>query len=214
MMKLCTVKLCKLCGGEPLQKKPIYHNGLTYITNGYYVLRLAGRTEDAADVTEENRDIADSMESLFPSDTERAEMRHAPLPIDRDTVTRCEKCSGRGLTKKCEECEGSGEVSFENDYNSYECECQSCSGCGARAARADDKNSERCSRCQGFGSEVDEEYFHQPVHLGKARLSPDEMHILSHLPLIAWAAHGIHGYFVFAGGEGVLLGQKTPPEER
>lgn len=207
------VKMCKFCGGEPLQKKPIYHNGLTFITNGCYVLRFAGRLEDAADVAEENLNIAASMESLFPTSDELAAMRHAPFLVDRTMVTRCEKCRGFGIAKKCEECGGPGEVSLENDYNEYKFECQSCYGYGVGLATRTDDGAERCSCCQGFGAEVDEEYFQQPVHLGKARLSPAEMHILSYLPLIAWAAHGIHGYFVFAGGDGVLLGQKTPMEE-
>lgn len=209
MTKLYTVMLCKFFGRQPRQKKPVYHNGLTYITNGHYVLRFAGRKEDAVDVTEENRKMAAFMESLFPSDTERAEMRHAPLKIDPTTVTWCEKCRGFGIVRKCEECGGSGEVSFENDYNKYECECQSCYGCGAAAATRTDDGAERCSCCQGFGREVDERYFEQPERIGKARLSPDQILRLSHLPLIAWAAHGIHGHFIFFGGDGVLLGQKT-----
>lgn len=208
------IKMCKFCGGESLQKKPIYHNGLTFITNGHYVLRSCGRLEDAADVTEENRNMAAYMESLFPRPDELAGMCHAPHPVNRSTVTRCEICRGFGITKECPHCEGEGEVEFEKDNYTYTPTCQRCDGEGAVAAHRQEAGAERCSCCQGFGDEVDERYFPQPVCIGKARLSPDEMHILSHLPLIAWAAHGIHGYCVFAGGEGVLLGQRTPPEER
>ena len=76
-----------------------------------------------------------------------------------------------------------------------------CKFCGA----------ERCTHCQGFGDEVDGEYFAQPELIGKACLSPDQMLRLSHLPLILWAEHGTNGHFVFFGGEGVLIGQDTPP---
>lgn len=206
------IELCKFCGSEPLHRKPIYYNGRSYITNGFYALRFAGQLEDAACATEENRHMAAVMESLFPRREEPAEMLHAPHMIDPIMVTPCEKCIGRGLTKKCEECKGSGVVSFENDYSSYECECQSCNGHGARRARADEKNSERCSCCQGFGREVDEWYFADPERIGKARLSPDQMFRLSHLPMVAWAAHGNYGHFIFFGGDGVLMRIKTLQE--
>ena len=202
------MQLCKLCGSEADHRKPIYHNGLTYVTNGYYVLRCAGRVGDAADVTEENRNMAAYMESLFPRCDEIAGMLHAPHVGKMQIV--CDNCNGGGLARPCRECGGEGEVVFENPYSHYECCCLSCDGYGQVAADRDDTNAKRCLHCQGTGKEVDES---KPVRIGKARLNPHHMHILSQLLLIAWAEHGPHGYFIFCGGDGVLMGLQTPPEE-
>lgn len=204
----------KFCGDSSNTSRPFHHGGYTYYTNNFYVLRIAGKTEDARQWKEiGDKDLARRCVQLFPTADELAEMRHAPHRVYRDIVTRCETCRGYGFTKICPHCEGEGAVEFKKDTYTYECECQRCDGSGVVAANRNEAGAERCSCCQGFGREVDERYFKEPERIGKARLSPDQMLRLSHLPLILWAAYGINGHFVFFGGEGVLLGIVKPEED-
>ena len=45
---------------------------------------------------------------------------------------KCPVCDGSGELKECPECEGTGNILFENDYNTYDLECQSCYGVSTR----------------------------------------------------------------------------------
>ena len=62
----------------------------------------------------------------------------------KQDCTHCaisKKCKG---SKKCKECDGEGIVRFGNDFNEYECDCESCHGRGGK----------ECGYCHG------EKYFY------------------------------------------------------
>jgi hypothetical protein len=44
------------------------------------------------------------------------------------TAPVCKICNNTRKVTTCPECEGSGEVSFENDHNTYYCDCKTCDG--------------------------------------------------------------------------------------
>lgn len=198
-------------GATGALSRPVSHNGNTYITDGWLAIRTKGQLADAIPSRDWDKpDLIAKMDALFPVEKEKAEMRYAPIKIDQAMISKCQKCKGLGIVKVCQECNGAGVVETETEYNYYEHECKTCHG-NCVIPQANEEKAEKCSYCKGFGDGVDE-WLHPVCQIGKLRLSPDKIHMLSRLPMIAYAPYR-HNlvHFVFFGGDGVLIA--TPEED-
>lgn len=214
-MKGVSIKrYCGDVGGTGDFSRPVYHNDNTYITDGWLVIKTKGQFADAIPSSDWDKpELIAKMIALFPTEREEAEMHHAPIKIDQTKVSKCKICKGLGVAKVCYECNGAGEVETETEYNTYEHECKTCHG-NCVIPPKDKEEAEKCSYCEGFGDGVDEWLYPHPVRTGKVRISPDKIHKLSRLPMVAYAPHR-HNlvHFIFFGGEGVLLGIAKPEED-
>ena len=120
-------------------EKPFELNGNTYYTNGHIVLRLHEVGFDNIAVSNELKDWQVSIDDkVFPVDDEiTGDWVQVPGAIGGQFP--CRICKGSGKIDVCKECGGDGVVEFENEYNTYECDCISCGGIGRTSCGAIEK---------------------------------------------------------------------------
>jgi|GEM_PF-3032364 len=122
-------------------RRPFYHEGRTYATDGFILAYIDGRHAEELEAP------------LSPPDLERVlAFRHevarwAPLPEPETVVVDCPECGGK---KKyhCPECEGKGNILFYSGKNSYIVICKTCAGLGKAVKYTD---GELCPVCKGAG---------------------------------------------------------------
>jgi len=64
----------------------------------------------------------------------------------------CFACKGSGYEEEkvsCEECHGSGNITFSNEHNEYECHCINCDGDGIKYTG--NNSNVKCTHCGGLG---------------------------------------------------------------
>lgn len=127
--------------------------------------------------------------------------------ISEDLHRDCRECNSRGMEKvfqgNCPECDGDGNLSFENEHNSYEVECKSCDGRGEQYV-----GLRFCSTCAGTKKHV----MHIPiVHpgLGSDNWCLNGAHVkkfssLAHCQ-IAWVDEWQTYAVKFDGGVAIIL---------
>jgi hypothetical protein len=101
-----------------------------------------------------------------------------PMPIiEMPEISNCEKCNstGKATTKECVECNGEGEVSFENDYHDYECECKSCDGSGEKTV----VGVGFCNNCKGTGKIYER---NDVVKIGSIFISANYLRLIIDVP--------------------------------
>lgn len=126
-------------------KQPFNIDGRTVASNGHILLS----TQLCAEYDELKEGEAAGIKRVLAGfdATKLTPMPIIPLP---DPV-ECSICGGRGTAHRtqCFECDGEGEVTLENCFNDYECECKSCEGDGFIVSKHD---TETCFSCNGDGS--------------------------------------------------------------
>jgi hypothetical protein len=215
--------------------KPFTIDEHTYATDGHILVRIPGRladppgpeTENAANISK--KAMADAVFGLNP------QAKNILLPKYEAPMILCNKCDGQGKTKavECPSCGGRGEVELDGPYNvEYGAECVICEGAGhvslhyilsefpektslIRDCREAEKlNDETCYFCKGAGQKPQEE---KTVDLGDKRFrvallakltgALENVKLYPYIgpgedPKTAW---GKSAYFIFDGGDGVLM---------
>jgi hypothetical protein len=130
-------------------KQPFNIDGRTVASNGAVLLS----TQLSAEYDELKEGEATGVKEVLArfDATKLTPMPIIPLP---DPV-ECSICGGRGTAhkKQCVECDGEGEVSLDNCFNDYECECKSCGGDGFVVSK---HGTETCFSCNGDGKRYPE----------------------------------------------------------
>lgn len=125
-------------------KKPFIVDDATVYCNGHVMLMTP--------TTEQHEQCHGKIISAMRKFIERARSGKYSLienVVIPEKIT-CTSCVGTGKSsiEECEECEGGGFIEFDNNYNSYECDCKSCDGEG-RITQAGGEND--CTDCNGSG---------------------------------------------------------------
>jgi DnaJ-class molecular chaperone len=124
---------------------PFNFEGRTFAGNGHAMLSVQ---EEAG-----HPDIDESLKKVMTSFLDTDSLLFIPLPanLNLPEATRCEKCRGTAkiTVTQCKECVGEGVISFENDHNSYECNCKTCDGAGDETAIGVGSD---CYECIGYGT--------------------------------------------------------------
>ena len=125
-------------------------------------------------------------------------------PVPFAATPTCQLCHGRGTGGSCPECRGDGSVYFDNEYNDYECDCETCDAGGI-------KGPWPCKKCGGSGA-----YYGGPldaqarVRIGLVDVWSKYIAKICQLPRveIKRASRGAHKdgvAFSFLGGRGVVM---------
>ncbi len=111
-------------------------------TNGHLFVAIIQAETDADTLTDQRPEVVRLITEKIAQAEQIEPSKWLLLrKISRDEFL-CTKCKGVSSEKvNCEECDGSGEVDLSNDFNDYECICQSCDGAGTFA----------CDFCSGKG---------------------------------------------------------------
>lgn len=189
-------KLCAFTDPDnPKICAPFSFGGYSYATNGHILVRVLR----LADVPEWDA-LNEKMTVLFDAvDLPAVNAALVEIPdFDQPAPEVCIICKGVGKVSNCPECDGEGEVTLDNDYHSYECECLTCFGEGKVFG-----NDAICYACNGTGKKKT----FAKVPVGMTFFSSHYLTMLKELPGIKVSVTSELGpqYFKWDGGDGLLM---------
>jgi hypothetical protein len=174
---------------------PFTFEGFTYATNGHILVRVP-RLPDVPEWEAVNEQAA----NLFALvDMAKAKAALTEIPdFGEPEREPCKWCKGTGKITTCPECDGEGEVALDSGYHEYECECLTCFGDGKVSGGA-----EICPQCKGVGSLAGV----AKIAIGEVLFGSQYLTMIKALPDAKIAPlDPLNGnYFVFEGGEGMLM---------
>ena len=134
--------------------------------------------------------------------------QYAPVPtVTMPLKVYCRVCSGIGkaTTKNCSECNGDGEIEFDTDYNTYECECKTCAGNGTEIIVGGEVD---CEECSGSGKVYD---LATPVLIDGVAINPAYFELVNELPDVQYSASDTRDRLYFKSGAifGIVMGIKV-----
>lgn len=178
---------------------PFVIGDFVYATNGHIAIRVP-RTS-APDITATTDKVPGHLEAMFAThaSTERLdEIPELPAPI------ACSTCNGTGRRHECPDCDGEGEIR----YGRHDYECAECRGDG-QVSDGEGDATVPCNWCSGSG-----EAPAQPVKIGSQSYQRRYLALIQSLPGARFTPPDdamkplAMGYFIFEGGEGVLMPMK------
>ena len=170
-------------------RSPFLLGDYVYASNVAMAVRVP--KDSAPEVTSppgKQRDIA----KLF-DDARRSDF--VPIPTLPE-AQRCFTCHGIGIVgDTCQVCDGDGE--FEYGHHIYECK-----DCGGTGKMLNEASNDSCDTCGGTGQRP-----RQSVRIGEALYARWLLAEIIDLPgiRVSPAGPGDAAYFVFDGGEGLLM---------
>ena len=178
-------------------RAPFTRGDWTYATNGHIAVRVP--KIDGMEILPDKH--IPKLEGLFESVCFDACIALPPLPPQEE----CSMCSGTGITYECEECEGDGE--FENGSHTYT--CKECDGSGQ--VEYSGGIAVACRHCGGTGKKLV-----KTINVGRSHFDLFYLHLINGLPGARFspgAGPMDYAWFVFDGGEGVLMPRRdlAPP---
>lgn len=180
----------------PKMAGPFSFGDYSYATNGHILVRVP-RLADVPEWEALNEKVARLFEGLdFPALTAAlVEIPDFPQPEPEP----CPVCGGTGKISTCPECGGDGEVTFENDFHEYECDCLTCYGSGKVSG-----HESLCGDCNGTGKRKVTEM----IEVGCTGFSSHYLNLMrERLPGVKIAPTGPEkpNYFKWDGGDGFLM---------
>lgn len=180
-------------------KLPWSSDDHTFASNGHVLVRV-NRLDGIAVDEDLNKDISDTIDLLIqPSCVEPVSI--PDLPDEKP----CPRCVGTGYTyeRKCPECDGDGIVVFENDFNIYECDCDTCGGGGVLRGKEGEKVP--CDLCEG--TRRDEKHELSRIAIGNTGFSVRVLRELKQLDGVKIYPFNDDSpsYFTFVGGDGLVM---------
>jgi len=184
--------------GRDALSLPFSCDGYTFATDGHICIRVALDT-----CVVSHPEAPKTMDKIFITCEDESKYINIPEIEGVSLCVDCSSCEGKGKISVCPECEGSGEVHFENDYNEYECDCDSCFGTGRyKGSKA---ASEDCEDCNGTGKITKD----IGIDIGTRHVTARLLGIIKNLPSAKIAPEATDGFkpipFKFDGGCGILL---------
>jgi len=180
--------------------EPFSHEGRTYATNGFMVVRVPALPDVTASMPFD--DFTSKIDSLFADYVGE----WIPVHLVPDVSEPCSKCDGHGWLFVCPECDGVGNVLYVGKLSNYDCECPLCRGNGTGNFISDKK--ETCSGCDGTGRTEDRE---KTSKIGVVAVADWMLRKIAMLPdaeLLAPRQYRESVIFRFSGGEGVVMGMR------
>jgi hypothetical protein len=175
-------------------RRPILRDGWVYATNGHIMVRVPW----AEDIDAVESAIPKGMSFLLDTNRRDTYVEFPAIP----PAEACASCSGFGSAYKCPNCGRTGEFCRGDE----EYQCKRCAGSGQVDA-GDEANVVPCDACEGTGK-----WLYQPVQVGGTRFARRYMDLIGSLPGVKFAPHPISeyapAYFVFDGGEGLLMSMR------
>jgi len=175
-----------------LLAEPFSFGNFSYATNGHVCVRVPLDSNikkgkpDSIDV--------EKLTYCEPNGTYKEFPEYKPTE-----KTGCDACLSTGFSSFCPECDGEGEVTFNNSFHSYECNCETCHGDGSVAGGTD-----KCRICGGSGL-VNKERFPY-VDVDDMRLNTNLLDLIKDLPNVKInTTSKEYATFVFDGGDGVVM---------
>jgi hypothetical protein len=179
----------KMCG-------PFSLGDYSYATNGHILVRVS-RLADVPEREALNEKAARMFDGL---DFMALDAALVDIPnFSPPDPNPCPVCEGSGKVSTCPECKGAGEVTFENDFNEYECECLTCLG-----QRKVSGQKSICGDCNGTGNLR----VVNRIAVGCSGFSSHSLSLMrNHLPGVKIAPTDPEkaAYFKWAGGDGMLM---------
>ena len=180
----------------------------SYATNGV-ILVCVPRVDGI-----ECREDAPKLGDRLPFDhDEITDWRPLPGLTDDQKKDTCGFCKGHGFVRTCQECGGHGAVYFSNDYNNYECMCESCCGDGDHGVTAETSGAISCPGCNGTklrGDAVDvgrnKHDGLNTIYIAKAQELPGVVFSLAGDELSPFR-------FKFDGGVGLIMPMRLPVDK-
>lgn len=190
-------KWCAKNDSREYLANPFNFNGRTFACNGHAVISIPEKAAYA--------DIEDSLKKAMADFLDTEGFIFSPSAFILPEAKCCETCRGTAkLTlTQCEECEGKGNVSFDNDHNSYECECKTCDGHGEEKALG---VGDDCNECLGFGSGYER---FASIEINGVKIDLKYARLLSSIENVEVSNHDERLYFRSGDMQGVILGMKT-----
>jgi len=184
--------------GRDALSLPFNCDGYTFATDGHICIRV---DIDVSIIS--HPDAPSTMEKIFITCDDDSKYTDIPDIEGMSLLVDCSSCGGLGKLSVCPECEGNKEVYFENDYNEYECTCESCGGTGKY------KNgktlNEECEDCNGTGKITKD----IGIDIGTRHVTARLLGLIKKLPSVKIAPEATEGFkpipFKFDGGCGILL---------
>jgi hypothetical protein len=204
------IDLMPFCGKKtPGLARPFLIGGSIYATNGKIMVAIENDGRDGCAEAREH------LRATILSIVEKAAGRSGEYVVPPPSKVQryeCSVCNGSGkvYTSPCPECSGEEKVSFENEYNYYECDCQTCDGEGkidmVDANANDQTPSLVCGNCDGTGQVI--RLTGQQV--GAICISDINLELIATLPnarIMAVSSELDHEPvpFTFDGGHGVVM---------
>lgn len=194
MSQLDLLRFCNKRDERSYLREPFSIGLHTFATNGQIIVRVP-RIDGIPDGTHK---AAEMVSNLFA----KMVSRFHPIPHHvRPKQKGCYHCQGLGNVKTCYECDGEGTVWFNNDYNTYQFECNTCDG----LASIPSSEGDACELCYGKGK-VHDRMSH--VRIGKAAIASRLLHLITDLPGVQiqqpTEEMGPVAYR-FAGGDGFVM---------
>lgn len=171
-------------------RTPFLLGEFVYATNGHVAVRVP---RDGLDYKEIENGKVREIGDLFAKST-RDTWTDIPTLPER---IPCKHCNGSAVQVECDDCDGNGE--FDHGMHTYE--CQKCRGSGQVTGRVG--KQQPCNNCDGTGAKSN-----QPVAVGEASYDRRYLAKIIDLPNIKFSPtlyENGPGYFVFDGGEGLLM---------
>lgn len=177
-------------------RAPFSRGDWIYATNGH----IAVRVPKAEGIAAAESGKLEKIEGLFEKSKRDNFIGLPELP----EAEKCPTCNGSGIGYKCPECEGKGD--FDKGGHSYD--CKECGGSG-QVDDGYDADKEPCVECDGYG-----ESRYKAVAVGNWHYDRRYLAMVEKLPAVRFAQReegpkdfkdAAVAYFVFDGGEGVLM---------
>jgi len=148
--------LQKICDYVPaLQEpynKPFVFDGYEYYLNNHFGIRIPSQDENNINNGVMLMILRDGFGSQKINDGMNiTAYDYAEMMKEFQVCTECDPGKKDSVFAECYECRGCGEVVFENDFNSYECDCKSCNGTGHKRIRKCKYARHECPKCHGSG---------------------------------------------------------------
>lgn len=177
-------------------RAPFVQGEWIYATNGHIAVRVPKTEGIEAEESAKPAKIGDLFEK-----NKRDTFIEIPALPPRE---KCPTCNGSGIGYRCSECNGEGEI--EHSRHTYG--CKECGGSG-QTDDGDDADKEPCVDCDGDG-----ESRYKAVAVGNWHYDRRYLAKILELPAVKFAQRhegmadledAAIAYFVFDGGEGILM---------
>jgi hypothetical protein len=189
-------KWCAKQDSRDYLKIPFNFEGRTFACNGHAMISIPGEKE--------HPDIEDGLKKAMISFLDTDSLMFAPLRLNLNLPmpARCDTCKGTAkiTMTQCEECVGEGVVSFDNDHNSYECNCQTCDGAGDETAIGVGND---CYECLGYGTSYEK---FATIDIHGVTIDTKYGRLLSSIPNVEMSGNENILYFRSPDVRGVVLG--------
>jgi len=183
---------------RPALSDPFNCDGYTFATDGHICIRV-----DVDNSVESHPEAPKTMKGIFLTCDDDSKYIDIPEIEGISLVVGCPVCGGSGKLSVCPECEGNGEVFFENDYNEYECTCESCFGTGKYKSGNIAKSD--CEECYGTGKITKD----IGIDIGTRHITARLLCLIKNLPNVKIAPEATDRLnpiqFKFDGGCGILM---------